>query len=334
MCMRILKYLSFSLLLSPLMLSCSSPVSGTQGSLQMNLQWPQQFQLLAIPENTDYIELEVRGNTGREVQTRLRRTGSQSRVQYTLNPGMKTLIAKAFDSAGILLAEGQTRAEVKVGLSTQAQLEMVPRPEPSPSSSASTQTGSQTNTGGNSPNLPPSPGTSDRPPEPQPDPNPSTDPVPDSSPSPQASPTSSSGGGGGGNSRPVITSFTQDTTLLAGFGGAIHLLAEANDSDDSLTTPNYSWSCQEVDATDQPFDPIQPCPGPQSGFNSLIGPEVYWMGPGTADVTPVNVSAYKYYRLTLTVSDGSLSASQSVKITVPVGTVGSVSVNPGGFNEQ
>ncbi len=335
MFMSLLKQLSLSLLLSPLILSCSTPVTGSQGTIRMNLQWPQNFQISAIPENTEYIELEVRGSNTREVQTRLRRTGSESRVQYVLNPGPKTLIAKAFDSDGVLVAEGQTQTEVKAGQSTQAQLEMIPRPQASPSSNPA---GNQTGTGGNGSTSPtnssPEPVASARPSNKPPDPKPSTDPSPNSSPSPQAS--SSSGGGGGGGRRndpPVITLFTQDLTVLPGFGAATHLYAEASDPESNLSIPDYSWTCQEVDETDQPFDPIRPCPG-SSGFNSLIGPDVYWMGPTTADINPVNGSAYKYYRLTLTVSDGSLNTSQSVKITVPIGTVGSVSVNPGGFNEQ
>lgn len=119
---------------------------------------------------------------------------------------------------------------------------------------------------------------------------------------------SAGGGGGGGstgpnNTPPVILSLTANPTRVVGGGGLVRLSAHVQDAETPLTEQSYTWSCT----------PQAAC----GTFSSPSGKMVFWRGPNTAGVFP----------LQLTVSDGLLSAQRSVSITVETGS-GSLQINP------
>lgn len=121
---------------------------------------------------------------------------------------------------------------------------------------------------------------------------------------------SSSGGGGGSasapvtpvNAAPVIASLQASSNTVLGAGSLVRVSALANDAESPLTDASYSWSCS-------------PQPGCGS-FNQPNGSTVYWTAPPTAG----------QYTLTLTVSDGGQSTSQSVTIQLQTGS-GQLTIN-------
>lgn len=127
----------------------------------------------------------------------------------------------------------------------------------------------------------------------------------------------SGGGGGGGrstgsggvsspvNAAPVIQSLQTSQDTVMGVGTLVKLTASATDVDSTLTPFSYTWSCADPACANQ--------------FDTSTGTTVYWRSPAIAGA----------YALKLTVSDGQLSATQSVKVTVQTGQ-GQLQVNPQG----
>lgn len=112
------------------------------------------------------------------------------------------------------------------------------------------------------------------------------------------------GGGGGGsvNAAPVITSLTASETELTGTGSLVKLTASATDSDSTLNSSSFSWSCDQAIG---------------DTFNVSNGDTVYWRTPDASGT----------YVITLTVSDGQRSVSQDVSIDVSTGQ-GTLVINP------
>lgn len=111
------------------------------------------------------------------------------------------------------------------------------------------------------------------------------------------------GGGGGGSSgggvsaalNPVIQSLSVSQTQVLGAGAVVRLDAQASYNGSGLGNGDYRWSCIPADC---------------GSFSPASGPTVYWQAPAQSGS----------YTLQLTASNGSQSASQSLTVSVSVGT--------------
>lgn len=124
-----MKRIVISSLISGMVLatSCGISTSEANGTMTLNIQWPQKnFQLQAIPQETESIKIDITGIGLKTTQSRTvtRSAGSQERVVFSLPIGQKQVRSSAMDGNNNVIAAAAKSVVIEGGKQVQAVLEM------------------------------------------------------------------------------------------------------------------------------------------------------------------------------------------------------------------
>ena len=313
------------------------------GYFQIAIAWPQNFQIQAIPPETERIELRLSGGAGNGQITRsLSRGESTAQQRFVLNTGNWEVQVKALGGQPEkILAEANEKVEIREGLTTRADIELKeildePQAEPeegtgnsssnnsgnpSTDSDKPNPTGETGETSGENGNNGTGTGENGQTPN-----ETGTNETPDAPDTPQdnrgqiLAPTPINGGNSGGGSAPIppangnntngpsLTAVEALPTVLSGLGYSTELRATVNDPNSETTATQYSWSCTDANGTT----------GCGSFAVGTSGRQAIWKSPNSSNGGANNQDNYT---LTVTLNPGSAASStQSVTVTVNYGT--------------